>query len=562
MQLSQGGICMRFAVRCAAAALAVVWVTGCGGNSTGSHTTKSPYTAKIAWPQRSRDVTAPSSALSAKIEVENADGRNGSVVWLANRNSDGAAHTQAYTSQGIGTNGNHHIVITFFSAADGGGSVVGSASFTEKIAGNGAITSTVTVQSKVATVEVPSNQVVMAPGTKALDVVAKDADANVIALQPGAAFFEVKSGSDFISIEDGLAKGLSQGAATIVARVDGVLSTEAAVSVHGSAHYLELGTIRTGAGAPKLNGVSSDGSTLVGYAFINSSSDFGEKPFRWTESGGYQELQIGLTSPNKGIALRSNRDGSVVVGYTPGDKTMAWVWRNGTVTHINPIVISNYTVATDVSDDGKVIVGVVRLTYGERALRWQGVNTWGLLFDGEDVDRSAATAVSADGTVVVGVKSLKSSPEVYHVVMQTGDSPPTEVPFPGGVSSMYAFGCSSDGRVVVGAATMSSGGSTHPFMWSSATGTVVFPQTGVAMSSNKDGSLIMGNDGAKSFVWTKEDGYLGLPAFALSHLGLRINKEPKLGSLASDNGLALAGGLEPFEEFYEKPWVFLPGYRQ
>lgn len=529
-------------------------MAGCGGaHGPTTHPPVGNYAAKIAWPERARDITAPSSALSAKIEVESIVAGGATVSWIANRDANTAAHTQTYSSTTGGSTGNHHVTVTFYASADAGGAVLGSAGFTENIGSQGEITSAVTVGSSVKTVVVQPDQTVIAPGTKALDAVAKDDAGQVIALEAGSFFFTVTDGDSILKIQDGLAKGVTAGTATVTARVDAITSPAVAVKVEASARYREIGTLRDNAGRPDFNGISGDGTTLVGTAFVNSGGDFGYKPFKWTTTGGYQELQIGLTNPNTGSALRCNTDGSIIVGYTPGDITVGWVWKNGVVTWIRPILTSNYTACTDVSDDGKSVVGVVTTVSGNRGFRWKNGNAT-MVFDEPDVASSAVTAISNNGTILIGSRSMTATPDQVHLVIQNGTDPTTEVALPAGVKSMHPYGASADGAVVVGLAEMSAGGS-RPFRWSAESGATIMEEGNYAFTCNADGSIVFGNDNAGTFVWTQADGRQSINSYVLKRFGLTLPKDPKQGKLVSDNGNSFAGGVPANEEFYEKPWI-------
>jgi len=548
-------ICSGVTLGAAAFILVSTVLPGCGG--FGSNAVTSTYSAQIAWSARSRDISAPSSAVSAKIEVQGAGGNGAPVTWIANRDGTLAAHTQTYTSATRGPIGSHQVVVTFYASPDAQGASVGTASFTEDIPSGGALTSTVTVGSVVKSVVVASDQVVTAPGTMVLEAFAKDAEGHIVALEGGSFFFSVTGGSEFLKIENGLAKGISKGSATVTARVDGKTSQAVRVTVNASAHFRQIGTLRGGTdGRPEFFGVSGDGTTMVGTAFVNSGGDFGNKPLRWTETGGFQELQIGITTPNTGSALRVSRDGTKIVGYTPGDITIGWIWKDGAVTRIRPLLTSNYTVATDVSDDGKIVAGIVRTFSGERALKWRKNDSYEILFDGADVATSSAIGISSNGAVVVGSRAMTASPDVYHVMVKNGDNPEMEIPFPAGVTSMHASACSSDGTVVVGTATVA-GGTSRPFRWSSDSGTTLLERMGQAVTCNADGSIVAGNDELGSFVWTLADGRQSLESYTLKTLGLVLPGQPKNGKLISDNGLILAGGVNPSEEFYEKPWAII-----
>ncbi len=72
---------------CLLSIAALTFLSGCGGDSGGSTPAMTQYSMRVAWPDRSRDITPPASALSAKITVENAGSHGEAVEWTANRSA-------------------------------------------------------------------------------------------------------------------------------------------------------------------------------------------------------------------------------------------------------------------------------------------------------------------------------------------------------------------------------------------------------------------------------------------------------------------------------------------
>src|SRR5258705_11735079 len=88
------------------------------------------------------------------------------------------------------------------------------------------------------------------------------------------------------------------------------LSAPSSASAAG-ASFITLGQLPGSIGDTEANGVSGDGSVVVGFAWVNSNDN---KAFRWTAQGGYQILaELG---PGQTRANDASFDGSVVVGQS------------------------------------------------------------------------------------------------------------------------------------------------------------------------------------------------------------------------------------------------------
>jgi probable HAF family extracellular repeat protein len=154
-----------------------------------------------------------------------------------------------------------------------------------------------------------------------------------------------------------------------------------------------LGTL--GGDWSEAYGVSANGAVVVGGA--------GVRAFRWTASGGMQDLGT-LPGGGGGAAYGVSADGAVVVG---GASTAAGQWHafrwtaSGGMQDLGTLG-SRESAAYGVSADGAVVVGWAENAAGQRrAFRWTasgGMQDLGTLGGRE----SAAYGVSADGAVVVG----------------------------------------------------------------------------------------------------------------------------------------------------------------
>src|SRR5690349_17130875 len=102
---------MRLIVGRLSVMLTVCLLCGCGGGA-GSHLTY--VKATIDWGARSRNLSAPSSALSATFSLIGAKPEGGDVVFTVNRRSDPAAYRQSYTSLNIAKVGKWTLHVKFY----------------------------------------------------------------------------------------------------------------------------------------------------------------------------------------------------------------------------------------------------------------------------------------------------------------------------------------------------------------------------------------------------------------------------------------------------------------
>jgi probable HAF family extracellular repeat protein len=151
------------------------------------------------------------------------------------------------------------------------------------------------------------------------------------------------------------------------------------------------------------NAVSSDGNTVVGYAYYSGTSHYA---VRWTPSGTSWNIQsLGTLGGDRSEATAASADGSVIVGWsdTVGNfesRAFRWTVSGG----MQDIGVG---VAHDVSADGNVIVGE-GYNNNYYAFRWtsgggmENLNTTyaNLLTNGSRLE--VAYAISSDGRYIVG----------------------------------------------------------------------------------------------------------------------------------------------------------------
>jgi probable HAF family extracellular repeat protein len=157
------------------------------------------------------------------------------------------------------------------------------------------------------------------------------------------------------------------------------------------------------------NGISGDGSVVVGACEHTPNSEFAGQAFRWTPQGGMQGLGYTLPSGTFSEAEGISRDGSTIVGISKlsGVYVDAFAWTPAGGMHSLPSypgisTPNNYARAVDA--DGSVIVGDGPVTVGgnsRHALRWSGGQAQDLGVLSGYVD-CVSFATSDDGSVVGG----------------------------------------------------------------------------------------------------------------------------------------------------------------
>ncbi len=100
----------------------------------------------------------------------------------------------------------------------------------------------------------------------------------------------------------------------------------------------------------EANAISRDGNVIVG---MSQSSGGRTDAFRWTAAGGMQALPL-LAGATSGWAYGTNHDGSIVAGLSGG---IGVLWTGNTVQALTNPVGWTGAGATDVSDDGSVVIG-------------------------------------------------------------------------------------------------------------------------------------------------------------------------------------------------------------
>lgn len=160
------------------------------------------------------------------------------------------------------------------------------------------------------------------------------------------------------------------------------------------------------------SGVSADGSVIVGTNANKGGVTSADRAYRYTTSGGYQDLgaQSGFF---RSAASNVSGDGTTVIGLSqlyPSSVTGAFRWTQST--GLVPLFFDDEasSYANAVNYDGSRIVGVSITTTGSHAVMWTStlgsvdLNTY-LPTQGVDLtgwDLTSANGISYDGSIISG----------------------------------------------------------------------------------------------------------------------------------------------------------------
>jgi probable HAF family extracellular repeat protein len=306
------------------------------------------------------------------------------------------------------------------------------------------------------------------------------------------------------------------------------------------------------------DGVSADGSVIIGVG--SSVNGRGRELFRWTESGG----MVGLPG---NYADDVSGDGSVIVGTSINvNGTEAFCWTESGDMVPLPFYLYHSTVASGVSGDGSVIVG-----YGKsfddytnidvyEAFRWTesgGMVGLGDLRGGRFY--SVASDVSGDGSVIVGTSINVNGTEAFRWTESGGMVGLGDLPGGGFYSDNSRV--SGDGSVIVGYSQSVNG--YEAFRWTEWGGMVGLGDLdgdqfySYANGVSGDGSVIVGTsqsfNGSEAFRWTQETGMVSLKETLIGK-GLDVSGWTlKSATISADGFTIVGGGINPSGQY--EAWV-------
>jgi len=277
-----------------------------------------------------------------------------------------------------------------------------------------------------------------------------------------------------------------------------------------------------------ITGLSANGLVAVGIAIRSSDSS---QAFTWS-NGSFGNLG-GFWVPRTS-ATATNRDGSVCVGgiaFNGVEWPVAW-GRNGTPYEVlsvyfqDPVGNAMFAGASDISDDGTIIVGTAQ-GQAKRAVRWTSTDNEIIPLP-TGAGSSSAYGCSGDGGTVVGdagfrVSQSSSTYRAFRWTAQAGSQALEELP---GTVSSSARATSTDGSAIVGYGNTAS--SRYAFRWSGARGmedlgTLPGFMSADALGVSGDGSIVAGACSRSdtyipngAFVWTDQNGMQSVASLLLS----------------------------------------------
>jgi probable HAF family extracellular repeat protein len=273
--------------------------------------------------------------------------------------------------------------------------------------------------------------------------------------------------------------------------------------------YQDDGAFETSASA-----VSSDGSVVVGRSLASTID--GNRAFRWTSDGGFQQLADTISS-----ARAVSADGSVVAGsVSDEDTTLAFRWTaDGGLQTLDLLDGGVSAAAYAVSADGSVIAG---RSLGEgnlaTAVRWSADGAAESLGTLEGGNRSTAYGISGDGLVIVGESSSGTSGPWQEAFRWTEATGMVELGKLNNSDQSQARAASFDGSVIVGWARDGETQQQTAIRWTEETGMESLGMLNdgtlsIAYDVSDDGLVIVGSaaDGddngiPRAFRWTEDTG--------------------------------------------------------
>jgi probable HAF family extracellular repeat protein len=165
-----------------------------------------------------------------------------------------------------------------------------------------------------------------------------------------------------------------------------------------------LGFTREGHIYSEANGISRDGNVIVG---MSQSGSGATDAFAWTQAAGMRILPL-LPGATSGWAFAANHNASMIVGLSGG---IGVLWSGSTVQALNNPIGWTCWGATDLSDDGSVILGTLANATISTPAIWTPASGWQLpadYFAGQGFalqpgwSVGEVTCISADGRTFGG----------------------------------------------------------------------------------------------------------------------------------------------------------------
>lgn len=238
-------------------------------------------------------------------------------------------------------------------------------------------------------------------------------------------------------------------------------------------------------------------------------------------------------------------DGSTVVG-TSGSR--AFIWRANTGLYdigAEPGASNINTYGYAISADGSTVVG----SRGPDFFRWRGQGTFeslGRISAG--YSRSDATSVSGNGEVIVGWGSTPSPGSVTRSFQWNSEQGTQTFGFDQNSGFGKARGISRDGGTIVGTARIDSL-TLRAYSWSEEAGMTLLPGNGgtEAMAVNLDGSIIVGVGGSSQGIGTMWRN------LQVVNLGTAPGWRSSVPLCVNDDGTVIGGQLDMPDDLTSLP---------
>lgn len=346
-------------------------------------------------------------------------------------------------------------------------------------------------------------------------------------------------------------------------RMSSVLGVAVFCSIAGQANahvgsFQGLGDLPGGPQGSVAMDISADGRTIVGAANVDYADTSNLRAVQWRD-GVISVLPGVAGGTGAAMAYAISSDGGTTVGFGDLNRNdMGISWSNGTSKQVGDLPGGMvYSIAQDVSADGRVIVGQSSSGQDE-AFRWEAgmMSGMGDLPGGRT--RSAAWGVSDDGTVIVGSASSSSGTEAFRWTNDEGMVGLGDLP--GGSFFSRAIKVSGNGRVIVGHGTNATGEEAFRWIDGVMSGLGDLPgglsSRSCSMSASYDGTVVVGVANAigeipeivgEAFIWDVQHGMRALSAVLTEEHGINLQGWMLYAATAvSADGQTIVGyGLNP-----------------
>lgn len=205
-------------------------------------------------------------------------------------------------------------------------------------------------------------------------------------------------------------------------------------------------------------GISGDGNTVVGLGWVNAGT---ANAVRWNATSNLTE-SLGTSVAGRSTRANAvNGNGSVIAGWQDSSTgfRQGAVWVNGVQTLIADAQGNPASEASDVTTDGRWVVGAGNTGTGNQAWRWSaetGYENLGSLPN--NTARGSATGIADNGTIIgfqrVGPPAVSGDGFIWFpgvgMVNLTQLALNLGVPLPAGYRLALPLGISADGNTIVG----------------------------------------------------------------------------------------------------------------